>query len=75
MILSDISIPLFTEVLIPLVHGGNIIYMLIHILYSSGKKKMDLGTGYASPVYVKALPSVVVLLGKDSVVLWVNPGR
>lgn len=72
MILSDISIPLFTEVLIPLVHGGNIIYML----YSSGgKKKMDLGTGYASPVYVKALPSVVVLLGKDSVVLWVNPGR
>lgn len=70
MILSDISIPLFKEVLIPLVHGGNIIYML----YSSGKK-MDLGTGYASPVYVKALPSVVVLLGKDSVVLWVNPGR
>lgn len=39
MILSDISIPLFTEVLIPLVHGGNIIYMLIHMLYSSGKKK------------------------------------
>lgn len=36
---------------------------------------MDLGTGYASPVYVKALPSVVVLLGKDSLVLWVNPGR
>lgn len=35
---------------------------------------MDLGTGYASPVYVKALPSVVVLFGKDSVVLWVNPG-